>query len=175
MFLRLSAALRRIALELLRRGEAVKPRRSSPRNNAFDAFLFASVGDEENGMPLTVLSALARLGVDPWDEAGRLAALPRTAATEALAEMIATLPAVGAQRSRASDIAALLVQLLPTADTPASSTPAQGQAVRAPGPAIFVISLILLCELIFGMQHRAEPPPDAPSVRAAATPSPPLD
>ena len=32
-------------------------------------FLFASVGDEQNGMPLSVLSALTRLGVDPWEEA----------------------------------------------------------------------------------------------------------
>ena len=32
-------------------------------------FLFASVGDEQNGMPLSVISALTRLGVDPWEEA----------------------------------------------------------------------------------------------------------
>ncbi len=28
-------------------------------------FLFAAVGDEPNGMPLSVISALTRLGVDP--------------------------------------------------------------------------------------------------------------
>jgi hypothetical protein len=39
----------------------------------FDAFLFAPVGEERNGMLLSVLSALARLDVDPWQEAARLA------------------------------------------------------------------------------------------------------
>jgi hypothetical protein len=48
-------------------------------------FLFASVGDEQNGMPLSVLSALTRLGVDPWEEAARLAALPKALAVEAMA------------------------------------------------------------------------------------------
>jgi hypothetical protein len=54
-------------------------------------FLFAAVGDEPNGMPLSVISALTRLGVDPWDEAARLAALPKVLAAEALAPMIARL------------------------------------------------------------------------------------
>ena len=29
-------------------------------------FLFAPVGDQQNGMPLNVISALIRLDVDPW-------------------------------------------------------------------------------------------------------------
>lgn len=37
-----------------------------------DSFLFASVGEEVNGVPLSVLSALTRLGFDPRDEAARL-------------------------------------------------------------------------------------------------------
>ena len=35
----------------------------------FDKFLYASVGNDNDGMPLTVLSALARMDVDPWEEA----------------------------------------------------------------------------------------------------------
>ena len=31
----------------------------------FDAFLFAHIGEEKNGMLLSVLSALARLDLDP--------------------------------------------------------------------------------------------------------------
>jgi hypothetical protein len=62
-------------------------------------FLFAPVGDEPNGMPLSVISALTRLGVDPWDEAARLAALPKVLAAEALAPMIARLPVVRSPRS----------------------------------------------------------------------------
>jgi hypothetical protein len=40
----------------------------------FDNFLYASIGADRNGMPLSVLSALARLDLDPWEEAsGRMA------------------------------------------------------------------------------------------------------
>ena len=41
---------------------------SLPHSDLND-FLFASVGDQRNGMPLNVGSALARLGVDAWEEA----------------------------------------------------------------------------------------------------------
>jgi hypothetical protein len=47
---------------------------------ALDPFLLESVGVEENGMKVSVLSTLARLGLDPWEEAGRLAVLPKKAA-----------------------------------------------------------------------------------------------
>ena len=41
----------------------------------FDDFLFASIGEERNGMLLSVVSALARLNVDPWQGAANLAQL----------------------------------------------------------------------------------------------------
>jgi hypothetical protein len=58
----------------------------------FDDFLFASIGEERNGMRLSVVSALARLDVDPWKEAANLAQLPGTTAARRLASLIATLP-----------------------------------------------------------------------------------
>jgi len=62
-------------------------------HSEFNDFLFASVGEETNGMQLTVLSALSRLGFDPWGEAARLSNLPEEAAAGALAATIAGLPA----------------------------------------------------------------------------------
>jgi len=76
-------------------------------------FLFASVGDEQNGMPLSVISALTRLDVDPWEEAARLAALPKAVAAEALAPMIARLPIGRPQPSDNLAITQRLVELLP--------------------------------------------------------------
>jgi hypothetical protein len=35
-------------------------------HSEFNDFLFAFVGEEKSGLQLTVLSALARLGLDPW-------------------------------------------------------------------------------------------------------------
>ena len=78
-----------------------------------NGFLFAEVGVEASGMRLTVLSALARLGVDPWQEAGRLAKLPRAAAVDGLAGMIAAMPACPWSLADATAIAARLVDMLP--------------------------------------------------------------
>ena len=77
-----------------------------------NAFLFADVGVDANGMALSVLSVLARFDLDPWREASRLADLSRTKSTEALAELISR----SASRSSAAEavpIAARLVALLP--------------------------------------------------------------
>jgi len=53
--------------------------------------LFASVDDQQNGMPLNVMSGLTRLGLDPWEEAARLAVLPKALAADTLAPTIARL------------------------------------------------------------------------------------
>ena len=58
----------------------------------FDEFLGASIGEDRNGTGLTVLSAFARLDVDPWQEARSLARMPRGAAVVRLNTLIDTLP-----------------------------------------------------------------------------------
>ena len=64
-------------------------------------------------MPLSVISALTRLGLEPWEEAARLAALPKALAAEALAPMIARLSLTWGQRSDNLAIAQRVVGLLP--------------------------------------------------------------
>jgi hypothetical protein len=46
----------------------------------------------KNAVTLSDVSALKRLGVDPWGEAARLALLPKARAAETLAKLIARLP-----------------------------------------------------------------------------------
>jgi hypothetical protein len=46
------------------------------QHSDLNAFLYADVGTEQNDMTLHVMSVLARLGMDPWTEAERLANLP---------------------------------------------------------------------------------------------------
>jgi hypothetical protein len=48
----------------------------------FDDFLYAPIGADGVEMPLSVLSALARLDVDPWTEAAELSELPKGAAAQ---------------------------------------------------------------------------------------------
>ena len=62
---------------------------------------------------LSVLSALARLDVDPWQEAANLARMPREAASERLTALIAALPDEPTADISAKAIAADLVALLP--------------------------------------------------------------
>jgi hypothetical protein len=57
----------------------------------FDAFLFASLGDDRHGQPLSVLSTLARSDVDPWREAGALSEMPGREAAARLAALIAAV------------------------------------------------------------------------------------
>jgi hypothetical protein len=46
----------------------------------FEAFLLASIGEDsnDNGLQLSVLSALARQNVDPWEEAAQGGTLMNT-------------------------------------------------------------------------------------------------
>jgi len=94
-------------------------------HSEFNEFLFALVGEEKSGQPLTVLSALARLGLDPWEEAARLAGMSKDAATSALTSAIADLPEGDWQASDSRSIASRLVSWLPargrgTGDSPQS-------------------------------------------------------
>lgn len=59
-----------------------------PLGAEYEPFLYAILGNEGNGMPLTIISAIARSGADPWKEAARLAKLPKAAALDSLARMI---------------------------------------------------------------------------------------
>lgn len=64
----------------------------SPLGPEFDDFLFAPIGEDKNGLMLSVLSLLVRLDVDPSQEANILAELPGETATQRLASLIASLP-----------------------------------------------------------------------------------
>ena len=91
------------------------PRRRAygPMLPEFDTFLFASVGDELDGAPLSVLSALSRLDLDPRDEAGRLSHLTKEAAADQLATMISRLSDRRWTLSEAHRIAVRLIERLP--------------------------------------------------------------
>jgi hypothetical protein len=104
------------------------PVRFSLLHSDLNDFLFASVGDQRNGMPLNVVSALTRLDVDPWEEAARLAALPKSLAAEALAPMIAQLPIFRRQQSDNLVISQRLVELLPAGQHAGTAGPEQAVA-----------------------------------------------
>lgn len=81
----------------------------------YDDFLFAWVWDEPRGMRLSVVSALARMNLDPWEEAARLAALPAPDAESALVSTLNLLPGHPQTSPETGVLAARLVALLPKA------------------------------------------------------------
>jgi hypothetical protein len=83
----------------------------------FDEFLCAPIGEDRNGTMLSVLSALARLDVDPWQEATSLARMPREAAVVRLNALIDALPHQPASALPSKTSAADLVALLPKGKT----------------------------------------------------------
>jgi hypothetical protein len=109
----------------------MKPSRGAaalnPLGTDFDRFLYSQVGEDQHGGLLSVVSALARAGVDPWEQAAILARLPVDSAVRMLCALLAKLPAGAGQPVDAIAVATRLVTLLPRArrqpvETPAGAT-----------------------------------------------------
>jgi hypothetical protein len=138
----------------------------------FDDFLCASIGEEENGMALSVMSAFARRNVDPWEEAARLSRLPRDVATRQLCAMIAELPSSGANRASPRSIAERLMAPLPfSAGSGGSSgaVPRRAALTRRETVRTVVVLMCLLVGMVFvaiaqqlaPVEHVATPTSDA--------------
>jgi hypothetical protein len=87
--------------------------RLSPLGSEFNDFLFAPVCEARDETPLSVISALARLDLDPWEEAAALAGLAREPAAQRLASLLVRLPDGPSARPDPGTISARLVALLP--------------------------------------------------------------
>lgn len=83
------------------------------RDSDCDRFLSASLWEETGGASLSVMSAFARLGLEPWAEADRLRHLSPRGAVSALSESLSRLPVIGADFPDYVTIATRLVRLLP--------------------------------------------------------------
>lgn len=90
----------------------------------YTPFLFTVVGTERrdarnSGEDITVLTALSRIGVDPWQEAARLAWLPRVEAAKSLAATFINLPDTLWTLGDAAGTAQRIVDTLPKLNRPA--------------------------------------------------------
>jgi len=94
-----------------------------PLRPDLDKFLFATVGGEIDRIPLSVISVLTRLGLDPWKEADRLSSLSTREAAEQLARLTAELPGMSRPLREVREIADDLVHLLPQHDRNRSPAP----------------------------------------------------
>ncbi len=119
-------------------------------NSELNEFLFAIVGEERSGQQLTVLSALARLGLDPWGEAARLSELPRDAATRALLKTIGAFPGGDWKESDCQSIAVRLVNCLPKRGAPSPKLP-QGGSIGNPNWLVWIALGVAVLVVILRM------------------------
>jgi hypothetical protein len=125
-------------------------------NPVFETFLFAAIGEEANGMMLSVLSGLSRLNLDPWEEAARLSQLPKRGAAESLGRCIARLPRGAWQVSDVASIAVRLVELLPRHQPGGTQPVSEPRPVIRSKPVLWLIAAILAAVLMFGLPARVE-------------------
>ncbi|MAQ83666.1 MAG: hypothetical protein CMH12_10585 [Maritimibacter sp.] len=131
----------------------------SPHPPEFDLFLYASVGEDRNGFAVTVLSALARLGLDPWKETAELVAMGRDAARARLGARLARvrdIPALANDHGRIARDLSLLLPERPTSGAlqRAASSVADGYPITIgaifSGLAIFFVLFQMFMALSWG-------------------------
>ncbi|HVT28589.1 MAG TPA: hypothetical protein VHE81_11300 [Lacipirellulaceae bacterium] len=136
--------------------------RFSTLSASYDDFLFAPVCEDPNGLRLSVLSALARFNVDPWEEAARLAAMPKQIAETTLLSILDLVSGRSWKSSEAAAAAAQLVRLLPRLDEAAATATATADArtVTAHRTNYWWLWLAFWIAMTFMMPHRQTPPPN---------------
>ena len=118
-----------------------------PDGSDFHQFLYAFVGADRNGFMVTVLSTLARLGLDPWKEASELADLSEEAAGARLGVLLAESRDVPALSGENESITRTLIELLPTRTTrPVRLQAGSSQAKARMGSvvSIFAMAFVLM-------------------------------
>ena len=118
------------------------------RRTELDKFLFAPIGEEGNGMLLSVLSALARLDLDPWQEAATLTIMPTQDAAARLTCLLSSLPSCAANPLGPGTVARLIA-LLPRTPSqerrPDGITWGGGRSAQWIVAAYFIMAFIMMC------------------------------
>ncbi|WP_419758473.1 hypothetical protein [Acidisoma sp.] len=93
------------------------PAPSGYLSTEFDPFLSSPLWLDRNEFPLSVMSALARLDIDPWQEAAALAALSKAAAVTRLSALLGPLPGAPSTRPDREGLCQRVLGLLPSPRT----------------------------------------------------------
>lgn len=121
----------------------------------FDPFLYAMVGKDRNDNSVTVLSTLARLGLEPWEAASDLASLTRDEARIRLGGLLARFSDVPALKDDHLAITHRLIELLPASARHRAGRAMEGTvpvSQKRIGPIIAGVMLLLylVYSLVFG-------------------------
>lgn len=160
--------------------EIARPARAAIMGSEYEAFLYATIGSESYGNTLSVLSAMARMNIDPWREAASLAGLSGKAAANRLATLIAALPGRPSAPDEAETTATRLIKLLPQQNRLTPALPQRSRLNVPPYlPGLIKIAsskgliylIILALALALGAQWLAarQPPATSSAVSETAT------
>lgn len=146
-----------------------RPRPTSHLDAEFNAFLHATLGVDANEMPLSMLSALARLGVDPWGTAAELAGLPRGAAAQRLSSMLSSLPGRPLATPGCNPTVDGLIGLLPRETGPKALTtgPLANVGARIDHRLLIICCMLAMVAISFFGAQRAPRPPAPGAVSSA--------
>lgn len=129
----------------------------NPNPPEFERFLYATVGEDRQGTDVTVISALSRLGLDPWKEAEDLSTLNRSAASSQLGKLLSGLSDVPSLAMDNRAVAAKLAALLPDRVKPRRrATQEMGNPPSRRIPSVWIIAaLVFLVALtwVYLMAH----------------------
>jgi hypothetical protein len=146
----------------------------------YNAFLYATIGVDANGSAVSVLSAMARLNLDPWQESKALAQLSTSAAARRLASLIAAVPGGPSSRDEAARGIDRLVKLLPARTSallpviePRKFLP-NVEILAQPRTALYVLFALIALFLVvrwFGANQALPSPQQAGTVSQTAQPA----
>ena len=135
----------------------------------YDDFLFARINEDSDAAPLTVLSVLARLGVDPWEEAAKLAQLPRVSAANRILDFIAATPGALPAYLSAKMVSDRLIDLLPSpADVMIRPPPVRGARALTRSPIWPVVIAVILAILLIVISLRPTAQADEPHLTSSS-------
>lgn len=123
----------------------------NPHPRDFERFLYAPVGEDRRGYNVTVLSMMARLGLDPWDETAELVTIGRQAAQTRLRKLLQRFWDVPALSSDSRKVANDLSRLLPER-APILSLTQSGSDIGAPKEATKGVSWVVLVVILVVLQ-----------------------
>jgi hypothetical protein len=118
-----------------------------PAGPDLDRFLYSFVGVDRSGSKVTVVSTLARLGLDPWKESSDLAAASEGAGTKRLSKLLSEFRDVPLLMGDHEATARSLISLLPkraVRDDPSDGTEGSSGTGATLYPSIVAIILIFI-------------------------------
>jgi hypothetical protein len=138
--------------------------------SGYERFLYASVFEQNNGTQLSVLSALARANTDPWEEAARLAVMPRTDAESALASILERISDQNWTHAEVHAIAARLVNLLVPENESSRTAPGAATSGEADRSVFWLVWLLFAIAVSVSSPRNHPTTPDAvPSSNATSS------